>query len=148
MKDGLVADGGHARNPRTRLTRNDQVVLACLEDYGAPMKAYALLEEVRKDGINAPMTVYRALTRLTGQGRVKKIESLNAYYALPRRDDAGVAGFVICETCEQVGIHWFSDDDLRALVPGVPITDASIELKTSCAAALGDGLEERCKAAR
>ena len=45
------------------------------------MKAYAILFNVQKKGIKAPLQVYRALDKLVEIGKIHKIESRNAFIA-------------------------------------------------------------------
>ncbi|MEM1380019.1 MAG: transcriptional repressor [Pseudomonadota bacterium] len=115
-----------------RLTRNDQVVLACLQRHKRPMKAYDLLESLRHEGINAPMTVYRALGRLTGHGKVVKIESINAFYAIPEDGQQGVGAFFICAKCGTIAFRMLDPDAVANLADGLDVEGASIELRTGC----------------
>ena len=92
------------RARRTRaLPANHLLVYEALKKAGEPVSAYHLLMELRDQGVTAPPTVYRALKRLTEEGRVHRIESLNAYVvcatgcAQPRG-----AGFAICDDCGSV----------------------------------------------
>ncbi|MCQ8184088.1 Fur family transcriptional regulator [Parvularcula maris] len=117
---------------RPRMTRNDRAVLGCLEDLARPMKAYELLECLREHGINAPMTVYRALARLTDRGLVRKIESLNAYYALPGEARGECAAFLICRHCEALSFRKVDAAAVSGLVGDLDISDAYIELTTDC----------------
>ena len=120
-----------ASRPRDdrRLNRNDRLVLDCLRRSDGPLKAYDLLEALRTQGVNAPMTVYRALSRLTAMGSVKKIESLNAFCALPETGSDAVCAFVICDMCGAIRTRAIERDALLDLVGG-DVTDASIELRT------------------
>ena len=47
-----------------KLTNNQQTVLDLLEKSKEPLKAYAILFDIQKKGIKAPLQVYRALDRL------------------------------------------------------------------------------------
>ncbi|MEM9838193.1 MAG: transcriptional repressor [Pseudomonadota bacterium] len=107
-------------------------MLACLQEQKRPMKAYELLESLRHEGINAPMTIYRALGRLANYGRVKKIESINAFYAVPDGDTGETVAFLICEQCDTIGFKLIDSSTVAGLVDGVDIKSASIELKTGC----------------
>ena len=64
------------------LVSNHQQVLQLLKSARSPMTAYEILDAVRKKGITAPPTVYRALARLQEDGMVHRLESINAYVAL------------------------------------------------------------------
>ena len=46
------------------LTKNQQIVLDFIEKSSEPLKAYSILYSVKKQGIKAPLQVYRALDRL------------------------------------------------------------------------------------
>ncbi|MCC2690339.1 MAG: zur, partial [Rhizobiaceae bacterium] len=63
----------------TKLTRNQQLVLARLEAASGPVSAYGLLDQLRDDGFRAPLQVYRALEGLIKGGLVHRLESLNAF---------------------------------------------------------------------
>ena len=141
-----LAEGAQPRSGYSpaRLTHNDRTVLACLERFETPMKAYDLLESLRQEGINAPMTIYRALSRLIAHGMVRKIESLNAFYAVSEDERGSFGAFLICENCKAVGFRKIARDDLRNLAPDLDITDATIELKTSCVAASDSVVSGKC----
>jgi len=116
----------------TRLTRNDQKVLALLHKVERPLKAYEILERLRDQGINAPMTVYRSLGRLSERGIVRKIESINAYFALPEGDEA-FGAFLLCSTCGMVGYRALDRRSVEQLVGGdVRLDSAAIELTIAC----------------
>lgn len=127
-----------------RLTPNDRIVLSCLEQRNVPMKAYELLESLRNEGINAPMTVYRALSRLCEKGRVRKIESINAYYALPEPEKGEVGAFLLCQQCEAVGFQHLSKSTISELVSDVEVLDAAIELRTGCLSGRGPLFSGSC----
>jgi Fur family zinc uptake transcriptional regulator len=95
------------------LTRNQSLVLAVLGTAEGPLSAYGILDQVRAEGIRAPLQVYRALDRLMALGHVHRLESLNAFVACcrPQRhaEDAMIA-FAICEGCGQVSE--FSDAEI------------------------------------
>lgn len=134
------------RSTRSRdgFTQNDRIVLSCLQTSQSPMKAYELLEALRGEGINAPMTVYRALSRLASGGHVRKIESLNAYYAIPENDRGRFGAFFICEQCDAIGFKQLSAEEMHSIAPEVEITDAAIEFKTKCASPMGPLLTGNC----
>lgn len=94
---GLGSDGR-----RVRLTKNDRLVLAALEDAETPLKAYDLLERLKEQGIGAPMTVYRALDRLQKQGLVHKIDGLGAFMVCKHGEPHEVEIFLICRRCDGV----------------------------------------------
>ena len=52
----------------TKLTKNQALVLKILTKASQPLGAYAILDKLRSHGFKAPLTVYRALEQLAGQG--------------------------------------------------------------------------------
>lgn len=92
-----------AHTPHPELTPHCQKVLAALEKSHSPLSAYDLLEKLRKHGIKAPPTVYRALQSLMERGLVHRIESLNAFVACHHQDDhAPHVQFAVCRSCGNV----------------------------------------------
>ena len=87
-----------------KLTKNQQTVLNLLEKSKEPLKAYAILFDIQKKGIKAPLQVYRALDKLIEIGKVHKIESKNSYIACEHKNcnSSTSTSFLICETCDQV----------------------------------------------
>ena len=87
-----------------KLTNNQQTVLDLLEKSKEPLKAYAILFDIQKKGIKAPLQVYRALDKLIAIGKVHKIESKNSYIACEHKNcnSSTSTSFLICETCDQV----------------------------------------------
>ena len=71
----------------------------CIRD-----RAYTILYNVQKKGINAPPQVYRALDKLVEIGKIHKIESKNAFVACKNSDCeiSKATAFSICESCEVV----------------------------------------------
>ncbi|HEY7690555.1 MAG TPA: Fur family transcriptional regulator [Dongiaceae bacterium] len=87
----------------SRLTDIRRRVLELVWRNHAPVGAYDLLDEIRKDGrIAAPPTVYRALDFLREQGLVHRLESLNAFVGCARPDRDHVSQFLICTGCQSV----------------------------------------------
>ena len=68
------------------LSRNQQIVLDIIEKAKGPLKAYSILFNVQKKGINAPQQIYRALDKLIEMGKIHKIESKNAFVACRSSD--------------------------------------------------------------
>ena len=86
------------------LSRNQQIVLDIIEKAKGPLKAYSILFNVQKKGINAPQQIYRALDKLIEMGKIHKIESKNAFVAC-RNSNCEISkatAFSICESCEMV----------------------------------------------
>jgi len=46
------------------LTRNQKLVLDVLQGSGRQMSAYEILDQLRPEGLKAPLQVYRALDKL------------------------------------------------------------------------------------
>ncbi len=85
---------------RRARTNNQKSVLDALRDAERPLTAYDLIDVLRDQGITSPPTVYRALGRLTDDGLVHRLESLNAFVAC--RSGGGheeAAIFTICTEC-------------------------------------------------
>ena len=86
------------------LSKNQQIVLDIIENAKAPLKAYSILFNVQKKGINAPQQIYRALDKLIEIGKIHKIESKNAFVAC-KNDNCTISNataFSICDNCEMV----------------------------------------------
>ena len=80
-------------------------VLGALLSSHRPLGAYEVIDEPAKSMPRpAPITVYRALDFLLGQGLVHRIESRNAYIACISRHQAGaMMVFLLCDMCGAVG---------------------------------------------
>jgi Fur family zinc uptake transcriptional regulator len=66
------------------------------------MTAYAILARLRRFGVAAPTTVYRALNLLEKKGLVHRIESLNAFLACRHARAHAPAPFAVCLNCGKV----------------------------------------------
>ena len=84
------------------LSRNQQIVLDIIEKAKGPLKAYSILFNVQKKGINAPQQIYRALDKLVELGKIHKIESLNSFIICNNSNCASNTAFTICERCGKV----------------------------------------------
>ena len=86
------------------LSRNQKIILDLIEKSDQPLKAYSILFDVKKKGINAPLQVYRALNKLVKIGKIHKIESRNAFIACQNSSCqvSKATAFSICESCEKV----------------------------------------------
>jgi len=86
------------------LSKNQQIVFDIIEKAKEPLKAYSILFDVQKKGINAPLQVYRALDKLVKIGKIHKIESRNAFIACQNSNCqiSKATVFSICESCEKV----------------------------------------------
>lgn len=87
---------------KTKLTKNQALVLKVLSNASQPLGAYAILDKLRSHGFKAPLTVYRALEQLAGQGLVHKIESLNSWTTCCGEHQANPPVFEICKDCGNV----------------------------------------------
>ncbi len=86
------------------LSKNQKIVLEIIERAKEPLKAYSILFNVQKKGINAPQQIYRALDKLIEIGKIHKIESKNAFVACKNAncEVSKATAFSICESCEKV----------------------------------------------
>ena len=86
------------------LSKNQQIIFDLIDISPEPLKAYTILYNVQKKGINAPPQVYRALDKLVEIGKIHKIESKNAFVACKNSDCeiSKATAFSICESCEVV----------------------------------------------
>ena len=99
---------------KTKLTKNQRLVLKVLTTASQPLGAYAILDELRSHGFKAPLTVYRALEQLAGQGLVHKLESLNSWTNCCGEHQANPPVFEICNDCGNVTEH-FDEELLKNL---------------------------------
>ena len=93
-------------NVAVDLTKNQSLVLNALSNASGPLSAYTILDELRDDGVRAPLQVYRALDKLVEFGLVHRLESLNAFVACQHPSCEGekeeTVLFTICEACGNV----------------------------------------------
>ena len=87
---------------KPRLTKNQALVLKVLTNAPQPLGAYAILDQLRSHGFKAPLTVYRALEQLAGQGLVHKLESLDSWTTCCGEHQANPPVFEICNDCGNV----------------------------------------------
>lgn len=101
----ILADAEHlcwAR--RVRLTAQRRRVLEIVAEHHRAVGAYEILEKLAEDGRRpAPISVYRALDFLIGQGLVHRLASLNAYVACQNPSTRHGAWFLICRHCGMIG---------------------------------------------
>ena len=85
-------------------SKNQRIVLDIVEKAKGPLKAYSILFNVQKKGINAPQQIYRVLDKLIESGKIHKIESKNAFVACKNSncEVSKATAFSICESCEIV----------------------------------------------
>jgi len=86
------------------LSKNQQIIFDIIDKSSEPLKAYAILFNVQKKGIKAPLQVYRALDKLVEIGKIHKIESRNAFIACQNSSCqiSKATAFSICEVCEKI----------------------------------------------
>ncbi len=80
-----------------------QVLQALLSSH-KPLGAYEIIDRLAHKNRPAPITIYRALDFLCGNGLAHRIESRNAYVAcVHNHDSSDLVVFLICESCGAVG---------------------------------------------
>ena len=84
-----------------RLTELRRRVFELIADSTRPVKAYDLMEKVRKQGAGptAPPTVYRALDFLLEQGLIHWLASRNVFIGCRQPDRHHSEQFLICQDC-------------------------------------------------
>jgi Fur family zinc uptake transcriptional regulator len=126
-------------NSSIGLTRNQTLVLDALAKSDAPLSAYSLLDQLRGNGLKAPPQIYRALEKLISQGRVHRLESINAFMACQHKDCQSHAKtiFMICEKCGKVSEKFdaaiYSELRILAACNGFLVASSTIELRGTCA---------------
>lgn len=82
----------------------DQLVLKTLRKAKTPMTAYALLEKLKKSGINSAPIIYRALDTLIQRGEAHKIKELGAFVACDCHEDHqhSLSVLTVCRACKTV----------------------------------------------
>lgn len=87
------------------LTKNQTLVLDKLCAANGPMSAYDLLDELRDEGLKAPLQIYRALEKLQQVDLVHRLESMNSFVACAQphcHQSMEIVAFAICEDCGTV----------------------------------------------
>lgn len=125
------------------LTPNQRVVYEALLGLGRSAGAYELLDLLRKKGINAAATVYRALNDLVHKGLVQRIVSTRKFIAHQSRiekDNESV--LLICQHCGEVSsledqniIEMF-DKNLKE--SGYHVSQYNLELMISCSSCVSE----------
>lgn len=87
---------------QVKLTKNQRLVYTCLKADARAMTAYDLLDQLRGEGLKAPVQIYRALEGLSEKGKVHRIESMNAYIPCSHSHHDEAAAFAVCEECGRV----------------------------------------------
>ncbi|MDR1395066.1 MAG: transcriptional repressor, partial [Deltaproteobacteria bacterium] len=88
---------------KTPLTRLRQLVLECLTEAAEPIKAYDLLEMLRRKGTRmTPSSAYRILDFLETSGLIHRVNALNAYLACNAGpSQAHQPLIVVCSGCQK-----------------------------------------------
>ena len=91
-------------NKQKPLSKNQKIILEYIQKNKKPVKAYSILSNVQKKGINAPPQVYRALDKLIEIGKIHKVESQNSFVACKTSDceTPHATAFSICDSCDKV----------------------------------------------
>ncbi len=92
------------KNKQKPLSKNQKIILEYIQKNKKPVKAYSILSNVQKKGINAPPQVYRALDKLIEIGKIHKVESQNSFVACKTSDceTPHATAFSICDSCDEV----------------------------------------------
>ncbi len=120
-----------------RLTDIRRTVLALLLQRGGSMKAYDILDSLKRQRPNAaPPTVYRALDFLLQAGLVHRLDSCNAFVACHHAEHPHHGLLLICERCDRV-LELDTPRLARDLVhaaetEGFSLPEQDIELKGLC----------------
>tara|TARA_R110001592_G_scaffold81299_2_gene241366 strand:+ start:471 stop:896 length:426 start_codon:yes stop_codon:yes gene_type:complete len=131
-----MADHAHLDGPA--LTRNQQAVLTALKGADKPLTAYDVLglPAIRKAGMKAPLTIYRALDKLMDRGLVHRIESLNAFIHCDHGPHEHATGFLICTDCGRtLEVHLEACETHlagRARDQGFAVDDVRVEMTGRC----------------
>ena len=91
-------------NKQKPLSKNQKIILEYIQKNKKPVKAYSILSNVQKNGINAPPQVYRALDKLIEIGKIHKVESQYSFVACKTSDceTPHATAFSICDSCDEV----------------------------------------------
>ena len=86
-----------------KLTKLRETVLKLIWKNHSYVKAYDLLEELRKiDRSAKPPTIYRSLDFLMENGFIHKIQSLNAFVGCSHPSEHNECYFLICKECQNI----------------------------------------------
>jgi len=99
------------------LTKNQKIVLNLLQNSGEALKAYSILDSLKKEGLKSPLQIYRALDKLVELGKIHKIESKNSFIICNNSNCARNTVFAICERCGKV--KEIKDNNLSEGVKGL-----------------------------
>ena len=139
VSDALARAESLCAGRGARLTALRRRVLELVWQSHRPRGAYDMLEDLGEDGRPAaPLTVYRALDFLVGQGLVHRIESLNAYVGCAEPEAVHAGQFLVCDGC---GVAFELNDDrvaeaIRACAAGqgFRVARPTVEIHGQCPA--------------
>ncbi|MEM7178069.1 MAG: Fur family transcriptional regulator [Pseudomonadota bacterium] len=119
-------------------------VLSVLKRRARPASAYAVLDELRGEHPKlAPATVYRALSALTENGYVHRVESINAFIARQTHADVSTSILSICDDCgvveETVSHNLIADLSRLMEKSGFSPQHHVIEVHGQCESCCGNG---------
>ena len=113
------------------------MVYEALLSLGRSAGAYEILELLKKKGVNAAATVYRALNDLRHKGLVQKIVSTRTFIAHQQpKDKSEESVLLICQHCGEVSS--INDDkiaevfDRNIAQSGYKVSTYHLELMVSC----------------
>ncbi len=120
-----------------KLTTNQKMVHEALLALGRSAGAYEILDILRKKGVNAAATVYRALNELAQKGLVQRIVSTRTFIAHqePKPEDEESI-LLICQHCGEVSSikdnHIVRAFDKNIEQSGYCVNTYHLELMVSC----------------
>ena len=94
-----------AEKQQLKLSKNQALVYEALRLASQPVGAYDLLDQLKSQGLKAPLQIYRALDRLIELKVVHRLESLNAWTTCCDANHESAPIFVICDDCGDVKEH-------------------------------------------
>ncbi|MEZ5757561.1 MAG: transcriptional repressor [Emcibacteraceae bacterium] len=120
-----------------RLTANQKMVYDILCQLDRSAGAYEILDLLRKKGVNAAATVYRALNELQNKGLVRRILSTRTFVALKSpKEKREESILLICQHCGEVSsindkkLAEVFDENIRK--SGFQVSKYHLELMVSC----------------
>jgi Fur family transcriptional regulator, zinc uptake regulator len=103
IRDALAVAEKTCASRGLRLTKLRRRVLELVWEHHGPVKAYAILDQLRQEHRGAaPPTVYRALDFLLQAGLIHRLETLNAYVGCGDPDRPHIGQFLLCRRCSTV----------------------------------------------
>jgi Fur family zinc uptake transcriptional regulator len=117
-----------------RLTPLRKKVLDIISQSHKALKAYDILEILRKEGFNdKPPTIYRALDFLIENAAVYKLNIINSYCASFNKKD-GIFCFLICEKCFEVEQYQNPNlnEEITKIIKNKTIKNIALEITHIC----------------